>query len=273
MRAVLETSAPQDRWNRYGAERISDMRAHPERYLLTEAPEHAQEVYRDLLEVLGSFRGCQVLEMGSGFGQLSVFLACQGVTVTGVDVGTDLVAAARLLAQFNGAACTFHQCSVVEMPFPPHSFDAVIGASILHHLSESDLTKALQEAHRVLKDGGVAVFYEPVENSRVFDLLQNLVPVGRRGSPDYRPSILQRRAWRAYIRASDDRALTNRELIRTGRHFRAVRIEPHDGPLRRLDRVIGERYWPALMGIDRFILRTFPPVRFLSRTVRVEYLK
>ena len=43
--------------------------------------------------------------------------------------------------------------------FVPESFDLVTGAAILHHLI--DPSRALVAAHRALKPGGFAMFFEP----------------------------------------------------------------------------------------------------------------
>lgn len=100
-----------------------------------------------------------------------------------------------------------------------------------------DLKNAMAEVYRVLKDDCVAVFSEPIENSRVFNFIQNLIPVGERGKEYHRPSILQRRAWARYLETLDDRALTNRELAQAGHQFSSVKFWPY-GLLVRLSRLV-----------------------------------
>jgi len=105
--------------------------------------------------------GKRILELGCGHGEFAVWLAKQGASVTGVDVGHDLVRSARLLAEVNEVECNFQQGNLVDLPVNSATYDVVVGLAILHHLSEVDVLKAVREAHRVLKsDGGFAVFHE-----------------------------------------------------------------------------------------------------------------
>lgn len=124
----------------------------------------------------------------------------------------------------------------------------------------------------MLREGGAAVFYEPVEDSRVFDFLQDLFPVGERGEPGHRPSFLQRRLWKDYAAETDQRSLTTRELGAAGSLFRSVEIHPH-GFLVSLTRLLGRPRRKALEAIDRFLFRAFPPVKRLCRNVLVVYRK
>ena len=60
-----------------------------------------------------------------------------------------------------------------ELKFEDDSFDMVVGVDILHHV---DIPKALREVRRVLKDGGQAVFREPIEVP-FLDMIRNSWPV------------------------------------------------------------------------------------------------
>lgn len=150
----------------------------------------------------------------------------------------------------------------------------MIGIAILHHLSKADVSKALSEAYRVLNKAGIAIFLEPVENSKLFDFIQNLFPAGKKGgSGDYRPSILQRAAWNDYLRLLIDRDMTNRELILEGKqHFQSVQISPY-GFLTRLMGLIGKNHRQTLYRLDEVIFRILPPLGWLSQTVIVTYRK
>lgn len=101
--------------------------------------------------------GRTALELGCGTGIFIEKVAQCGVSVKGIDLSPDLLAAARArTAALPNVRLT---CGNAEqMPYPDGSFDAVYGSSVLHHL---DLDRALREAARVLKPGGTAVFAEP----------------------------------------------------------------------------------------------------------------
>jgi len=71
-----------------------------------------------------------------------------------------------------------------DLKFTEGEFDAVYGRAILHHLT---LEKAMSEIHRVLKEGGIGVFIEPLGINPLINLYRRLTP--KRRSPYERPFI------------------------------------------------------------------------------------
>ncbi len=268
-----EHGKEQDRWNQYGARQLRDIKENPDGHIIHVSPVGYLTAHEELARLLGSLQGKEVLELGCGLGDFSVSLAHQGAKVTAIDLGPDLIAAAKALAEVNRVDCDFRQGNITVLPFERDAFDVVIGLSVLHHLSGANVLRTLQEVARVLKADGMALFHEPVENSRLFALLQNLIPVGDRGGGHFRPSILQRKAWRHYVKTADDRDMTNQELSSAGkRYFRDVSLIPY-GFLIRFERLIGGKYRGKLAALDAFLFRVFPPLRHYSQTVLVAYRK
>lgn len=271
---VQGRSANQDRWNRIGLWARGDLDRSPEKYIIEDFPYPGpnQDMYDRLVELLDPLKGKRILEFGCGLGKVSVWLAKHGAQVTGVDLGPDLVEVAREVANINQVDCEFRQGDITTEPLAePNTFDAVIGLAVLHHLSTEDLKRALQASFSALRPGGLAVFCEPVENSRLFSQVQNLIPVGKSGS--VRPSILQRKAWRAYVESLDDRDLTNSELIEVGeQYFRTIRISSF-GFLLRLEGLVGYSYRNLLLSADRFLFGVLPPLQRYCQTVLAEYRK
>lgn len=101
--------------------------------------------------------GCLALELGCGTGIFLEKVAPSGAHIRGIDLSQDLLGRARTrMAPFTNVRLT---CGNAEqMPFPPGTFDAVYGSSVLHHL---DLERSLAEILRVLKPGGRIAFAEP----------------------------------------------------------------------------------------------------------------
>lgn len=269
-----ERAENQQRWNAFGKARQLDMAQHPERYRISTCPVKNREFYQEFLDLVSPLTGKRLLELGSGRGDLSVWLAQHGATVTAVDLGHDLVSAAAQLATLNGVSCDFRQGNISDLTgIDSDAFDVVVGIAVLHHLPEAEVLRTVQECHRVLKPGGVAVFVETMENSRWFDLLQKLFPAGRRNSSYYRPSILNRRRWKEYVAALDERAMTNEELLSVSQGlFRMTRITGY-GFLIRLARLFGPSSAEPLMAIDRFLFRFLPPLRRYCRMALVVYTK
>ena|SRR5271157_1131809 len=214
-----------------------------------------------------------ILELGSGLGRFSIYLAKQGAHITGVDIGADLVLSARALALVNRIDCAFEQCNIVELPYANGSFDVVFGISILHHFPQTDVVVAMRETSRVLRENGIAIFVEPVENSVLFNTLQNLIPLGKPDEWGYRPSILNRKAWKRYVNDLDDRDMTTQELRLIGKDlFSRTQIQSY-GFLIRLQRLTGFKYRNQLITLDKFLFTYFPPIRFYAQMALAKYSK
>jgi SAM-dependent methyltransferase len=96
--------------------------------------------------------------------------------------------------------------------------DVVFGMAVLHHV---DLELAAREVHRVLRDGGRAIFAEPVRNSKVLAAIRERIPYRQ---PDVSPF---------------ERPLTFSEVQRFASHFRAFTSRTFDLPFVQLLRVCG----------------------------------
>jgi SAM-dependent methyltransferase len=131
----------------------------PDRLLLSDADYLDHETWvRQAFARLGEVRGKDVLDWGCGHGMAAVVLARRGATVTACDLSAGYVAEARARARANGVAVRCVVADAQRLPFAGHSFDAVWGHAILHHL---DVSLAARELWRVLRPGGVAVLCEP----------------------------------------------------------------------------------------------------------------
>ncbi len=262
----------QSRWDEvYGGEMLSKLAASPEEfvYRLEKLPNHKQFLVKSLPDL----RGRKVLDVGAGMGELSVAMAKLGAATIGIDIGPQLVNVARKVTELNQVQCEFLVGSIHELPFQEKTFDYVVGNAILHHLPVEGVVESLREAHRVLKPGGSAYFMEPIENSKVFDFLQNLIPVGKPGHDQYRPSILNRKRWKQFLAELDHRAMTDSELIEAGSPFASVHLRYH-GWAMRLCRVIpGKLPQQIFKFTDYFLTHPFSPVKRMSSLVLVEYRK
>lgn len=110
-----------------------------------------------LAAVIGAFlppapRG--ILEIGCGDGDLSVQLARHSTRYVAIDPDGEAIRK----AQSRGGHADFRIGSGEALAFPDASFDAALFVLSLHH---QDSRIALQEAHRVLVDGGRLIVLEP----------------------------------------------------------------------------------------------------------------
>ena len=100
--------------------------------------------------------GSALLDIGGGPGHYSIHYAKQGHTVTLLDLSEENVRFAKRKARQYGVKITALQGNALDLSrFPDESFDAVFLMGPLYHLmNEESRLQALQEAARVLKQGG-----------------------------------------------------------------------------------------------------------------------
>ncbi|MBI4872210.1 MAG: class I SAM-dependent methyltransferase [Candidatus Riflebacteria bacterium] len=130
--------------------------------------------YRSRLEVLVELAGkrCrgEVLEVATGSGVLLPTLAPLSERLCALDVHPQMGAVHNLLEQ-EGVRATLVRASALMMPFPAASFDSLVCASMLEHLT--DPGAAIDEMLRVLRPGGLLAVGFPVRNwwmDRFFNL-------------------------------------------------------------------------------------------------------
>jgi ubiquinone/menaquinone biosynthesis C-methylase UbiE len=120
---------------------------------------------RSLLDALGPLHGRRVLEAGCGTGDLSLELLDRGAELTGLDVSPRMVELAQRRAErlVPGASARWLATALEDTGLPDAAFDLVTGKWVLHH---ADVAPAAAEVHRVLRPGGLAVFFENQARNR-----------------------------------------------------------------------------------------------------------
>ncbi|HII06061.1 MAG TPA: methyltransferase domain-containing protein [Methanotrichaceae archaeon] len=113
--------------------------------------------------VLSQIKGEKILDVGCGFGRLTLDVAKQNPDseVFGVDLFDSLTEQARMNAEVLGIKnVEFKTASAYDLPFEDGSFETVFSFFMLHHLDE--ILKGLNEIRRVLQKDGGFVAVEPI---------------------------------------------------------------------------------------------------------------
>src|SRR4029077_5126561 len=122
-------------------------------------------------KLLGSVKGCRVLDYGCGQGEEAVYLAKMDGYVTAIDISPVGVRLTNERAKLNGVgdrvSAMLMRCDPTE--FPNESFDVIHGFGILHHVG---LRIGLTEIKRLLRPGGRGLFFEHMGNSKTIELLR-----------------------------------------------------------------------------------------------------
>ena len=79
----------------------------------------------------------------------------------------------------------YYKMDAESLAFNENSFDKIIGSGILHH---TNLSNSLYQIKRVLKEGGQAVFFEPLGHNPIINLFRKLTPSLR--SEDEHPLLM-----------------------------------------------------------------------------------
>lgn len=165
-----------------------------ESFTLPSCPEN-----RWIARELGDVRGRVLLELGAGLGEASAWFAMQGATVLATDLSSAMLALARRVGSVQGASIMAAQMDGATLALANDSVDIVYGANVLHHV---ETARCLAEVHRVLRPGGVAVFWDPLR---------------------YNPVINVYRRMATEVRTEDEHPLGREDLTAMRRQFRTVR--------------------------------------------------
>jgi ubiquinone/menaquinone biosynthesis C-methylase UbiE len=107
----------------------------------------------DKLCLLGEIDGKKVIDLGCGGGQNAVALAKMGADVTALDLSTEQINQAQMLAAEYKVSIRFRQSDISSLSFLENEgFDIAISACSISFLERIDLV--FQEVHRILKPDG-----------------------------------------------------------------------------------------------------------------------
>lgn len=115
--------------------------------------------------VLRDIKGETILDIGSGFGSLTLEIAKNNLDskVYGIDLHESLTGQAQMNAEIIGVPnVEFRTGSVYALPFESDFVNAITCFLVLHHLE--DMKFALFEIKRVMKKGGLLTAIEPLKH-------------------------------------------------------------------------------------------------------------
>ena len=121
---------------------------------------HRWQLRRQVPQFLRSspepFRG-EVLELGAGRGWTSrqILETFPQVELTAVDIDSEATKHFSELESQYGRRLKVLQANIFQLPFDRESFDLVIAINVFAHLKPYSMRKAVEEALRVLRPGGL----------------------------------------------------------------------------------------------------------------------
>lgn len=124
--------------------------------------------------LLGDLEGKKLLDYGAGDGWNTVCFAKAQAKVWAIDISEKGIELTKQKCIANGVSefVTAEVQDCYKTRFQTNMFDIIYGGGILHHL---DIEAAGKELSRILHPDGIAVFYEPIRETKIMDLIKAIV--------------------------------------------------------------------------------------------------
>ncbi len=124
--------------------------------------------YRHILQYLNKYipekSNKEILDIGSGAGSLSFYLAAKGNRVTGIDISTKAIEECKKSSKIlNLKNISFLRASFPEINDLGKKFDAIIFTEVIEHLEDDNL--ALRKINTLLKRNGLLFLSTPSINA------------------------------------------------------------------------------------------------------------
>ncbi|MBM3247929.1 MAG: class I SAM-dependent methyltransferase [Candidatus Omnitrophica bacterium] len=127
-----------------------------------------KEVYNQrrisiVLEKLAPRKNERVLDIGCGVGTFAFHSSKTGAVVYGVDYSFESIKMAKnLVERYNTPIkAKFVVADATKIPFGDSSFDKIISADFIEHISYEEKDNLLKEIYRLLKPGGAGAIFSP----------------------------------------------------------------------------------------------------------------
>ncbi|TXT57095.1 MAG: hypothetical protein BAJALOKI1v1_1880003 [Promethearchaeota archaeon] len=158
---------------------------------LSRIPWHSDDPPIRLKELIekGDVKVGKALDLCSGAGTNSIFLAKKGFDVIGIDISEEAVKIAKERAKEDNVAekCQFLSANVLEKEFPPTTFNFIIDRGCYHHMPQEEKPFLAQKVEESLKPMGMYLLYcfsdqnrgweKGVPKSEIYDNFGNLLEI------------------------------------------------------------------------------------------------
>ena len=224
---------------------------------------------RHITQRLGDIRGKNLLDVGCGLGEASVYFAMLGADVTSSDLSQGMLDATTRLAQANGVSVKQHIASAENMRLPSDmKFDIIYAGNLLHQVN---IEETIIRIKPHLATDGVFVTWDPLA---------------------YNPAINVYRSMATDVRTPDEHPLRWGDIKLFHKHFGTVETryfwlttliifiimalaQGRNPNKERFWKIVvqeGDKWgwlYRPLEKLDRLLLAVFPPLRLLCWNVVV----
>lgn len=122
--------------------------------------------YLDNIDIIVPLKNKIIFEIGCGDGTRTRQIASRCKKVTAIDPNPEKIAIARTQQARNDE---YLVGSATKLPIDNKTFDIVFFTLSLHHIPAHEMTNAIDEALRIVRDDGHIIFFEPAFIGSFFD--------------------------------------------------------------------------------------------------------
>lgn len=141
-------------------EKIWDREAKNYRFENENQPDYLANFYH-IKKCLGKLKGMKTLEVGSGAGQGSAFLAAEGASVYLVDISKIALSFAKKYFSSKKLKGKFLKQNAFKMKFVSESFDYVWNGGVIEHFSDKEKILMIKQMWKLVKPGGKLLIMVP----------------------------------------------------------------------------------------------------------------
>lgn len=100
-------------------------------------------------------KGIKILDIGSGVGRNTIYLAKEGFSAFGVEATYSGIEISERRQGIEGVNAVFKKADLTKIPFTEEYFDAVVDIQAIQHNTYKEINEILHEIKRVLKPNGI----------------------------------------------------------------------------------------------------------------------
>lgn len=157
-------------------------------------------VYKILQSHIGYQEKKQILEAGSGSGEISAMLTKHGHSIFLLDISLESLRFAEKSLEGNHVYCV--NASILAMPFKENAFDVVWNAGVLEHFEDALQGHAVSEMMRVCNKNGLFITLNPYEKAFIYRWMKAYAEKRGRWALGYEKPVLTLK--RHFKNISDD---------------------------------------------------------------------
>lgn len=204
-----------------------------------------------ILRLLGPLSGKQVLDVGAGLGESSVYFALQGARVTCTDLSPAMVDSAVRLARLHGVEIEGVVGAGEDLNVPAGQFDIAYVANTIHHVT--DKHALFEQLRRALKPGGIFVSIDPLRYNPIIEAYRRMATAVR--TEDEAPLGFETlKLARKYFVDVRHREFWIASLALFLKYFAIDRVHPNQ-----------DRYWKRIFRESQGSLGWWLPLRALDK--------